>query len=164
MVGIIYPNMIVIVSSSVLSVNKTKVFIVTNNLLWYVDSNVCIHPIAFWIQNANVLEKQGICRKWKKNIWVTEQLLLLLSKWSIKFYKEVITSPLGSLVANFRITQLCYPQTAFKEKKYSPCTKTHRMQIIIFRGTDVHSSQSQLCFIRGKVFIGTSVQRREKLC
>lgn len=63
MVGIIYPNMIVIVSSSVLSVNKTKVFIVTNNLLWYVDSNVCIHPIAFWIQNANVLEKQGICRK-----------------------------------------------------------------------------------------------------
>lgn len=56
MVGIIYPNVIVTVSSSVLSVNKTKV-------LMYVDNNMCIHHIAFWIQNANVLDKQGICRK-----------------------------------------------------------------------------------------------------
>lgn len=31
-----------------------------------VDSYVCIDHIAFWIQNANGLDKQGICRKWKK--------------------------------------------------------------------------------------------------
>lgn len=60
MVGITYPNVIVIVSSSVLSVNKTKVFIVTSNFFMYVDSNMCIHHTVFWILNANVLDNQGI--------------------------------------------------------------------------------------------------------
>lgn len=50
-----------------------------------------------------------------------------------------------------------------KRKKHSPCTKTQRMKILFFRGTDEPSSQSQLCFIRGKVlFIDTNGQRNEK--
>lgn len=58
MIGRRYPNMTVIISSAVLSVNKTNIFIARSNFLMYSTRIINIFHIGFWIWDVNVLKQE----------------------------------------------------------------------------------------------------------